>query len=178
MRLFFALWPSEAARQQLAAVAVSCAQYVGGGRATRPETIHLTLAFLGEVPDAQLSSVIETGRAIRQAPFNVCVDRLGCWRHNRLLWAGCASQPPSLPALAEALRQKLMAAGVVFAEDKRLFMPHLTLVRKIPATGGVEPLPAIEPISWFCSNFVLVESQLTSTGSVYRTVAEFPLAQA
>lgn len=178
MRLFFTLWPSESARRQLGEVAVSCAGFVGGGQATRPETIHLTLAFLGEVPDAQLSSVIEAGRAIRLAPFGMRVDSLGCWRHNRLLWAGCASPPPLLSALADALRQNLLAAGVAFAEDKRRFMPHLTLVRKVPVAGGVEPLPAIEPISWQCSSFALVESRLTSTGSVYRTVAEFPLVQA
>ncbi len=176
MRLFFALWPSASARQRLAAVAASCAGSEGG-RATRLETIHLTLVFLGEVPDAQLSSVIEAGRAIQLAPFDVRIDRLGYWRHNRLLWAGCASQPPSLLVLAEALRQELMVAGVVFVEDKRSFMPHLTLVRKVPEVCAAESLPDIEPITWHCSSFALVESQLTSTGSAYRTVAEFPLAQ-
>ena len=50
MRLFFALWPSLTAAEKLAATATEAARRIGG-RATRRETLHLTLAFLGEVAD-------------------------------------------------------------------------------------------------------------------------------
>lgn len=53
MRLFFALWPSPAAAERLASAATDAAARLGG-RPTRLETLHLTLAFLGEVADERV----------------------------------------------------------------------------------------------------------------------------
>ena len=61
MRLFFALWPPLEVAEQLAGVARAVAQQFGG-KPTRQETLHLTLAFLGEVPDDRMSLLMQTAR--------------------------------------------------------------------------------------------------------------------
>ncbi|WP_153109092.1 RNA 2',3'-cyclic phosphodiesterase [Propionivibrio limicola] len=175
MRLFFALWPPADARRRLAAGATSGARLLGG-RATRVETIHLTLVFLGEVAEAQLPLVLAAGERVRSAPFELRIDQLGYWRHNRLLWAGCTTMPPELQSLVDDLRQALTEAGIAFDDAKRRFVPHVTLVRKVPEARVAGSLPVIKPILWSCARFALVESQLTEHGSVYRMLKEWPLA--
>lgn len=174
MRLFFALWPLESAAQALARKADMLAQHYGG-KAMRRETIHLTLAFLGEVDEALLPAAIQAAQAVSGESFELTIDRLGYWRHNRLLWVGCASQPTELHTLVGALREQLRAVSIC-CDEKQRFTPHLTLVRKVPDLRGAVDLPAIRAITWPCSSFVLVRSKLTSAGSDYSAVAEFSLA--
>jgi len=176
MRLFFSLWPSEQMARELAEQAIFLARRYGG-KATRQETIHLTLAFLGEVDEALLPSVISAARSVRVEPFTLTVDCLGYWRHNRLLWAGCSSPAPELFTLVEALRSRLRAASFA-CDDSFLFAPHLTLVRKVAdgrAERVVRDLPAIAPVFWPCGSFDLVASRLASAGADYVAVAGFPL---
>ena len=174
MRLFFALWPPESAASALAGQAEQLAQQYGG-KATRRETIHLTLAFLGEVDEALFPAAIQVAQAVRGKFFVLTVDRLGYWRHNQLLWAGCTAPEMALQHLVVALREQLR--GVSIGCDQRLcFTPHLTLVRKVPDTCRPVDLVPIEPVAWTCQHFVLVRSRLTSSGSNYSVVAEFPLA--
>jgi len=176
MRLFFALWPSASVAQALAGYAGRLAKQFGG-RATRQETIHLTLAFLGDVEEAQLPAVLDVAHGVEAAPFELSLDRLGFWRHNRLIWAGSgsASPPMELHGLVESLRQRLLAASLP-CDASQSFVPHLTLVRRV---GDSHPaLPELPAMNWMCDRFVLVRSRLDSSGAGYATVAEFPLAGA
>lgn len=172
MRLFFALWPPASVAQALAGQAAMLAKRFGG-RATRRETIHLTLAFLGDAEEAQLPAVLDVAREVKATPFELTVDRLGFWRHNRLIWVGGASPPPELQALADALRERLLAASLP-CDASQSFVPHFTLVRKVGDSHPALPEPA--PMNWECDRFVLVRSQLGTSGAGYATVAEFPLA--
>ena len=172
MRLFFALWPSVPVAQVLAGQAETLAKRFGG-RATRRETIHLTLAFLGDVEDEHLPAVLEMARKVTAAPFELLVDRLGLWRHNRLIWAGCAATPPELQVLVDGLREGLRAASLP-CDASQAFVPHLTLVRKVGDNRPV--LPQLTPLIWTCDRFVLVRSQLDAAGAGYETVAEFFLS--
>ncbi len=180
MRLFFALWPPPPVAEKLAAQAGMLAQR-HGGKATRRETIHLTLAFLGETEEARLADIIRAARAVHAKAFELDIDRVGYWRHNRLLWAGCRMVPEELPALAKSLQEKLRAASIAF-DDSHGFVPHVTLVRKVSDTampGGIQrDLPASDPLLWTCNSFSLVHSQQSQAGQVYRVAAEFPLAKA
>lgn len=174
MRLFFALWPPLDATDRLGRIARSWVHEYGG-RPTRPETIHLTLVFLGEVSEDLLPAVIHAAQVVRETLFELTIDQLGYWRHNRLLWAGCASPSLRLQSLVGALKCSLRDAGIPFDDDKRIFIPHLTLVRKMPEARVPKMMPAVEPIPWPCSGFALVCSELAKGGSVYRTLAEFRL---
>jgi 2'-5' RNA ligase len=171
MRLFFALWPPEHVARPLACQARALARRFAG-RAARRETMHMTLAFPGELGDERLPAVLAAARRVRAEPFELLVDRLGVWRRQRLIWAGCPAAPP-LRALVLDLGERLRAADVVCDEPQR-FIPHLTLVRKAGDAASPAELPAIEPLPWPCGSFALVRSRLTEDGPDYLTVAEFP----
>lgn len=173
-RVFFALWPPAAIVEALAGTARSAASQLGG-KATRPESIHLTLAFLGAVAESSLPLLVRAASDVRAAPFELQIDRLGYWSHKHLLWAGCSVPPPELPGLAKALPQQLGAAGFAVADAGRPFAPHLSLLRKIPAGHPPQKLPPIAPLAWSCTGFVLVRSQLSASGPEYKILAEFPL---
>jgi RNA 2',3'-cyclic 3'-phosphodiesterase len=119
--LFFLVAP-EPVRAALAGQADVLALHYGG-KATRPETIHLTLAFLGEVDESLLPVAIRAAQTVSGRPFELTVDRLGYWRHNRLLWAGCASRKKELQMLVGKLREQLRAASICCDERHPLYPP-------------------------------------------------------
>lgn len=151
-RLFFALWPDEAAAQVLHRVGREVEES-SGGRLMARETLHLTLAFLGHVPETRLSELAVIGAALRAEPFHLALDRLGYWAHNQILWAGCGEPPAALLALATQLHEALGAAG--FPLDARPYAPHLTLLRK----ARCETAPQLaRVVSWPVREVLLIES--------------------
>ena len=176
MRLFFALWPPTEAAEQLAGIARSTANQFGG-KPTRQETIHLTLAFMGSVPEEQLPLLIQTAQIVHLAPFVLNIDSLGYWHRNHLLWAGSALPCIALAGLIENLQNALTKAGFAVDGRNRVFTPHITLIRKLPEDHVPPALPEIDAISWLCSSFTLVRSQTSDAGSFYQTIYDFPLRQ-
>lgn len=166
-RLFFAVWPDEAAARALAAAAREA--HAGcGGRTMGRETLHLTLAFLGELDEARQAEAMAVAAAIRAAPFDLCLDRLGYWKHNRILWAG--GDCPPLAALAAGLNRGLTGAG--FRLDRRDFAAHLTLLRNARCPA----LPSLAaPVAWPVREFVLARSRLAREGAAYEIVGRWPL---
>jgi 2'-5' RNA ligase len=166
-RVFFAVWPDAPASGALAAAAqraaVSC-----GGRPTRRENLHITLAFVGEVERERIDLLCTIGGALVSEAFDLELERLGYWRHNRIVWAGARSVPAPLAALADGLNRELRGAG--YRLDEKPFAAHITLLRKANCTGD---LPRVEPIRWKVAEFVLVESVLDAGGSIYTPVARF-----
>jgi 2'-5' RNA ligase len=169
MRLFFALWPPA----QTARVLADWAREVAGkssGRATREETIHLTLAFLGEVPRERLPHAVHAATRVSADGFALAVDASAYWPHNRIVCAGPRDMPRELGALAAALRAALEENDI--ALERRAFAAHVTLVRRARDPGALPPLPAIE---WPVREFVLVRSQLSREGSRYEAMERFAL---
>lgn len=173
-RVFFALWPSVANAEMLGEIA-SREAASSGGKPTRPETIHLTLAFVGDVAEMRLPALIEAAAGVASPAFSFEIDRLAYWSHNRIRWAGCTQAPPQLPALAEALCNRLLAADFAVDRVKSGFFPHLTLLRKCPRSMMDQDLSP--PLRWQADEFLLVRSQLTAAGSQYRMLRRFPLLQ-
>lgn len=174
-RVFFALWPAPEIAAKLAEIAATAGLALGG-KPTRRETIHLTLVFLGDVPEGQLPLLASIASQVQAPSFELTLDRLGFWRHNHLLWAGCSASPPALPALADDLSAALQQGGIALPNGKHPFAPHVTLLRKMPAGAApvnVRPLP--EVIHWRCDDFVLIRSRQSSAGSSYESLARFPL---
>lgn len=170
-RLFFALWPTAAVAGRLHRAALT-AQRACGGRAMREDTLHLTLAFLGAVPVARMADAEAAATEVVASRFTLELDRIECWKHNRIAWAGCSDVPPGLTQLAADLAGKLRAAG--FALDARPFAVHATLVRNADCSATVPRLPA--PIRWPVEDFALVESHGGPDGSRYAVVRRWPLA--
>ena len=159
-RLFFALWPDEAARDRLAAQALTLAAELEG-KPVPPQKIHLTLAFLGEVAGRE-QKARGAATAIRSPVFEVRFDRIGTFRRAQVAWAGAATPAERLLELQSALERSLRAAG--FDLEDRPFRPHMTLVRRISRTRA---MGRIEPIAWTARQFSLVRSD-TSTGRYER----------
>jgi RNA 2',3'-cyclic 3'-phosphodiesterase len=167
-RLFFALWPDEGVRARLGEAAQALAA-LGGGRATRPESIHVTLAFLGYVDAERLPALHALAEGIRGEPFRLVVDRLDYWRHNRIAWAGASTTPPPLARLASLLGAGLKDLGIPL--EARPYVPHVTLVRDAACAA----LPALIPIEWRVDDFVLVQSVPGQSGSRYEVVGRWKL---
>lgn len=170
MRLFFALAPPAAARAALGAW-----QRAAGGpgwRWAEPEGLHLTLAFLGEVPGGDRDRLEALGAevAARHRPFELTGAGLGQFPlagAARILWLGVGPSGP-LDALAADLRGTLRQAGVAF--DPKPFTPHLTLARR---SGVASPRPAAPPpaFRWPVEALGL----LRSDQGRYRAAASWPL---
>ena len=135
---------------------------MAGGRATRAESIHLTLAFLGDCDADRLGALKAAAARVRVRPFELVLDERGFWNHNRIAWIGATATPGALEALVSELRTALAEAQ--FAFDPKPFVPHVTLVRK--ARPGFA-MPALDPIRWQVDGFVLVRSVMRSAGSDY-----------
>jgi 2'-5' RNA ligase len=167
LRLFFALWPPAEAARALGEWANEVRGRTGG-RATAAETIHLTLAFLGE---AEPSRAVAAARRVRGESFSLPLDTARYWRHNRIVWAGPAALPAPLKQLAGDLRQELLRDE--FALEERAFAAHVTLVRKAGAPESLPPLPRLD---WPVQEFVLVRSVSSGGTSRYETLQRNPLA--
>lgn len=167
--LFFALWLPPKCASQLHTLAGGV---VGrsGGRLMREDSLHLTLAFLGDVPEKRVGALQELADGLSLPRVPVRLDRIGFWQHNHILWAGSNEPAPALTALADQLQATLREAG--FLEETRAFMPHVTLLRKLLHPGKLPTMPVQE---WEAEEFALVRSWRSDRGSAYETVARWPL---
>lgn len=177
-RVFFALWPDEGVRKALAA-ATGKLHALHGGRQTRPDSIHLTLVFIGQVDQERIHELLVMAQAIQVAHFDIDFDKAECWRHNRIGCLGASETPEGLRALVMALESGLKTLEIPY--DKRPYKPHITLLRKadcrkVTDTGETEKKnPALGPIRWPARDFVLVKSSLRPDGARYGELGRWPL---
>ena len=169
LRLFFALWPDDATRDALNRTGKWLHQH-WGGRRMRAETVHITLAFLGETPADRLAALVACADSIRADAYDLVLDQAGYWRHNRIGWLGASETPPQHFELVRGLNVALLQAG--FPVDARPHVPHVTLLRN-SQSGQV---PACTPVVWPIRDFVLVKSVTESDGAHYDVIRRWPLA--
>ena len=186
MRLFVALEIPSAVRDNLAAQIRGLrdlSSKVADKRPhwVRPENLHVTLKFIGEVSPAKLDSIRSALSAIRSdAPVDLKFHGLGFFpneNYPRVLWAGLDATT-NLTTLAGDIDGALESQGV--ARERRAFTPHLTLAR-IEPPGLHERLRAViqdnrarEFGSFQTREFYLIESKLKPSGAEYTTLASFP----
>lgn len=168
-RVFFALWPDDAVRAHLALCARE-ARAQCGGRQITTEKIHLTLFFVGDVERGRIPVLEALASKIRAAPFELEVNTLGYWRHNRLVWAGTTRASDALSELVSRLSQAL--AGVDIHEEERRYVPHVTLVRN---AVRAPQNPVVSGFAWRVREFVLVESMSTADPGRYDIIRRWPL---
>ncbi len=139
-RLFFALWPAPEIQQQLHGIGrVALGRHPG--RLVAPESVHLTLVFLGTVPADRIPQVEETASTITWQALELSFDRIGWFRRARVMWVGCSHTPDSLIAYVDRLRAGLSAADL--SVDTRPFKPHVTLVRKVRRPPAQHEMEAV-----------------------------------
>jgi len=170
-RLFFALWPGPAALAAATAAVHRLVPY-GTGRPQRPDQLHLTLEFLGDVPEPRLVSVLEAGVAVASSatPFEIVLDRLEYWQRPQVLCLTASVVPEPQVALVRSLRSALAARG--FEPEERSFKPHLTLARKVRLSPLAE---SVVPQRWAAHDYSLVESISGPDGSRYERLSTWPM---
>src|SRR4030042_2027607 len=135
MRCFIAIDITEEIRTALADLQEELAGSVdirkGDVKWTEPEGIHLTLKFLGEVPDNQITEVFNVVKEVagRHEAFDFAVKEVGSFggRSARVLWVGAGLDCPELLELQQDLEDRLAEAG--WPKEGRQFSGHLTLCR-------------------------------------------------
>ncbi len=187
LRLFVACELPGEARDALATVQQLLRERGADGlRWVRPEGIHLTLKFLGQVQARRLEAIERAlGRAVRD-PFRLSVRlaRLGSFGGSaglRVVWVGLEGDVQALTGLATRVERALEPMG--FSRERRPFAAHLTLAR---VREGVSPhdrrqlfelIRAVElpPLPGATLDTVsLMQSTLEPGGAVYRCLARFP----
>jgi 2'-5' RNA ligase len=168
-RLFFALWPAPELREALAGWAQRHAPE--RSRPVRAGNLHLTLAFLGSLPEERLEAVYAAGAALRAAPVRMELARVEHWPRPRLLCAVPPPGPDPLTGLADALRAELAARRLPV--ETRPFRSHVTVVRKVSGTRATEALAP--PLAWRAERLALVASESTREGVRYRELSGWPL---
>ncbi len=141
IRTFFALAPSGETRITLARLAGGLAQRTKG-RATEPASIHLTLAFVGDVDGNGLDALQDIGEALPREGFDLVLDATGGFARPRVAWVAPSLIPAALSRLQSELALALAAGG--FRLEERNFAPHLTVARKceeVPSREGILPIP-------------------------------------
>jgi len=176
VRVFFAVWPDDMAQKQLAALTERLqAELHCGGRKTEPENIHLTLVFVGQVNLVKLDALCQAVNGMRGfAPraFDIVIEEIRYWKHNRIAYAAIHGIPQELVDLVNALQDVLSISG--FSIERRTYNPHITLIRR----ASCHSLPQLaEPIAWRAREWMLVKSKQTSDGSVYIPIGRWPLKE-
>jgi 2'-5' RNA ligase len=169
MRLFFALWPDDGVRAQLARwsreLHAAC-----GGRPARAENLHLTLAFLGEVGELRLAEIERAADEVAPRAAMLVLDRPGYWKRNHIAWAGASAVPDGLGEMVRELRCALARSRIDF--ELKEFVSHVTLLR-----NAEEPqaMPLLEPIRWEIDGFALVRSPIERGGGPYAVLNSWGL---
>lgn len=177
MRLFLALNFPPPVRQDLWRAATRLRDLELPVKWVRPEGIHLTLKFLGEVPEQRETELVAAlGRAARGArALPLALDGFGVfpdWQRPRVVWAGITPEP-ALEILQHRVEQEFAPLG--FPTEARPFRPHVTLGRAAREArprdfGGLEA--ALAQLSFQATSLVeavdLMQSTLQSGGAVYQ----------
>jgi RNA 2',3'-cyclic 3'-phosphodiesterase len=181
MRAFIAIELPESIREALAREQARFRAVCPDARWTRPEGIHLTLKFLGDISAGQETQVRKALEQVdKLEKFTASVKGFGFFpdvKRPRVFWAGLDA-PPDLARLAEQVENAVEPVG--FPAENRPFKPHLTLARfKTPRPQAKLAALLSAPCesilgSFEVSEFFLWESKLAPGGAEYRKIARFP----
>ena len=159
----------------------------GSVRWVRPEGIHLTLKFLGDVPADQIGEITRALEKSCQgfAPFSLSCGGLGCFptlKRPRVVWVGIQEETGTLAQLQKAIEENVAPLG--YPTEKRKFSPHLTLgrVQRRVSSGDRRRLGELVGASEIgmlgqmeVRSVNLIRSDLRPSGAVYTRLAEVEL---
>jgi 2'-5' RNA ligase len=189
MRCFIAIDIPEDIRAELAGLQKELAGQVdlrkGDVKWVEPESMHLTLKFLGEVPDQQIVEVCNITKEVasRYPEFDFAVREGGSFGGHsaRVLWIGAGLDCPELLELQQDLEDELADAG--WPKESRQFSGHLTLCRIRNSHAGEKLGKAIEQYKDYdlglvhAGAIIVFESQLTAQGPLYTPMGTYKLQE-
>ncbi|MBP7864689.1 MAG: RNA 2',3'-cyclic phosphodiesterase [Acidobacteria bacterium] len=149
----------------------------------KPENIHCTVKFLGEIDNGLLPALQKTLSGLRVPPaFGIRAAGTGVfprWADPRVIWVGLDPLPRALAALHEYLETALEPLG--FPPEERRFSPHLTLGRVRDTHSISRALDRLRERKdivlgeWTATEFVLFQSVLKPSGAEYTILQRVPL---
>ena len=165
-RVFFALWPDHNQRERLRDVINSVARSVEGKAVDRRDW-HVTLVYIGELPEEQLPDLQERASQVRVEPFHLSFDRLEFWARPRVACLIAPTVPVELQSLIDTLRGISLDFGVM--PEDRTYRPHITVAKRA-RTFATERLAQRATTEW--SSFELVESTSGPGDVTYRPLKQ------
>ena len=176
MRLFIAVEIDETLRSKIADVQKQLAE--DALKLVEPENLHVTLKFIGEVPDEKAAEIAGRLKAVTMAPFEVRIGGIGAFPNEnyvRVVWIGLEGALAELAARVEASLEGLD----YIKKDRYEFSSHLTIARVKTRSKylsqRLQGLKDLEIGTQLAERFFLVKSTLTPQGPIYEHIAEFRL---
>lgn len=160
-------------------------------RWVKPDSIHLTLKFLGQVPADQLELITSSLKAAvaSHVVFTLEVAGAGCFpnaHRPRVVWAGVREVGGGHPLAHVQRAVENAIAPLGYPTEQRDFSPHLTLGRlardakqhELKQVGEVVAAGQVGSLGrWDVTHVALIKSDLRPTGAVYTVLARAPLAK-
>ncbi len=192
MRLFVALDIDEQVRTRIQRFVEGVSGFAPDVRWVRPESLHVTLKFIGEKPSESLETIKLTLSSVRSKPFEITFRECGFFpgaKLPRIFWIGLKAGP-ELASLAAAIDEVMFAIKV--PKEIHAFSPHITLARAGSGTPHsrkddhpnrrferlqekLKALSTPEFGTMTAHEFFLYESKLSAEGSSYTKMARFEL---
>ena len=194
MRLFIALDIDDAIRERIARFMTGVQPYAPDARWAKTESLHVTLKFIGEQPEAAVDQIKQTLSTIHATAFEIHFRGYGFFptaKSARVFWIGMEAAP-QLAALAAVVDDNVATLGI--PKEDRAFSPHLTLARGAGGSGSPrrnskdapnrifqrlqEKLSALSTPEFgtiMPRQFFLYQSQLSPKGSKYTKLEAFDL---
>jgi len=185
LRLFYGVFIDESLRPSVADLQDRLRQAGSRVKWVEPHNLHFTLRFIGDTPAHAVDSFAQAGRtaAAECAAFDILVRGVGAFpsaTRARTIWLGAGEGAEAFEALHAALSAALHAGRLAEPEPKP-FVAHCTLgrVRDRPTaelSAAIGSLSQVEIGPMRCEDLCLIESTLTRSGPVYRTIEAFTLS--
>lgn len=194
MRLFIALDITDAIRDRISLFLAGVSGFAPDARWAKPESLHVTLKFIGEQSEPAVEPIKNKLSAVQSAAAEIQFRGYGFFptaKSPRVFWIGLQAGP-QLAALAAQIDDKMASLGI--PKEDRAFSPHLTLARIAGGSGSPrrsktdgpnrtlqrlqEKLSALSTPEFgtmTARDFFLYQSQLSSKGSKYTKLAAFDL---
>jgi RNA 2',3'-cyclic 3'-phosphodiesterase len=185
-RTFIGIDIGDAIRANTTALVKELAKTGAAVKWVAPESMHVTLLFLGEVDDRELHAVCKAvkGAAECEAPFSLRVSGLGAFptaRRPKILWAGITDGVEPLQRLNAALEERMLDLGC-YRKEERGYAPHLTLGRvKADADSFAMAAELPKRLAWEGGKVAVEEvlvysSETDRDGPVYTVIGRAPLS--
>ncbi len=145
----------------------------------KPENIHVTMRFLGNITPPMVDSVHEAIQKISFSQFDVAIQGLGAFpklQYARVIWAGIKNGAEQLSNVSDQLEPRLGELG--FRPDSKGFSPHLTFARVKSGRNKPELIRCIKDAANYEFGIIKAEclrlkrSVLTPRGPIYSTIHE------
>src|SRR5438128_9044052 len=180
MRVFIAVDLPNELRKELATLQRELEPLTDTARWVAPESIHITLKFLGEVAEKRIDDIDAALTGLTWKAFTITVRGVGFFPGNRsprVFWAGM--EAPTMQNLAEELDTRLEPFG--FEKENRAFRPHITLARARDSRIDSSLVNAASRYAerafgaFTVDRLYLFQSVLKPSGAVYQRIKEYVL---